>query len=135
MRPRHGDLFVTDLDEDTLIAYIDRILMFYIRTADRLQRTSVWLENLEGGLEYLRSVIIDDSLHLAETLEIEMAHNIGNYQCEWKTTIENPEKLKRFQHYINSNDVDEGVKFVTAREQKFPKAKSDNSAIEITLVE
>lgn len=135
MRPRHGDLFVTDLDEDTLIAYIDRILMFYIRTADRLQRTSVWLENLEGGLEYLRSVIIDDSLHLAETLENEMAHNIGNYQCEWKTTIEDPEKLKRFQHYINSNDVDEGVKFVKAREQKFPKAKSDSSAIEITLVE
>lgn len=135
MRPRHGDLFVTDLDEDTLIAYIDRILMFYIRTADRLQRTSVWLENLEGGLEYLRSVIIDDSLHLAETLEKEMVYNIGNYQCEWKTTIENPEKLKRFQHYINSNDVDEGVKFIKAREQKIPKVKSDSSAIEITLVE
>lgn len=121
MRPRHGDLFVTDLDEATLVQYIDRLLMFYIRTADRLQRTSVWLENLEGGLEYLRSVIVDDSLNLGETLEAEMEHNIAQYQCEWKTTIEDPEKLKRFQHFINSKETDDGVEFVKQREQKFPK--------------
>ncbi|MGF1906695.1 nitrite reductase large subunit NirB [Aliivibrio salmonicida] len=126
MRPRHGDLFVTDLDEPTLVQYIDRLLMFYIRTADRLQRTSVWLENLEGGLEYLRSVIVDDSLNLGETLEAEMEHNIAQYQCEWKTTIEDPEKLKRFQHFINSKETDDGVEFVKQREQKFPKAKSDS---------
>ncbi|CAQ80999.1 nitrite reductase large subunit [Aliivibrio salmonicida LFI1238] len=126
MRPRHGDLFVTDLDESTLVQYIDRLLMFYIRTADRLQRTSVWLENLEGGLEYLRSVIVDDSLNLGETLEAEMEHNIAQYQCEWKTTIEDPEKLKRFQHFINSKETDDGVEFVKQREQKFPKAKSDS---------
>lgn len=121
MRPRHGDLFVTDLDETTLIKYIDRLLMFYIRTADRLQRTSVWLENLEGGLGYLRSVIVDDALQLGETLESEIAHNIAQYQCEWKTTIENPEKLKRFQHFINTKETDDGVEFVKLREQKFPK--------------
>ncbi|MEH6451834.1 MAG: nitrite reductase large subunit NirB, partial [Psychromonas sp.] len=80
MRPRHGDLFASDLNTETLIKYIDRFLMFYIRTADRLQRTSVWLENLEGGLDYLRTVVIDDKLNLADELESEMQHNIENYQ-------------------------------------------------------
>ena len=73
MRPRHADLFASDLDKKTLIRYIDRVLMFYIRTADRLQRTSVWLENMEGGLDYLREVIIEDKLGIADELEKEMA--------------------------------------------------------------
>jgi len=102
MRPRHADLIAQDLDRETLIKYVDRFLMFYIRTADRLQRTSVWLENLEGGLEYLKEVIIDDKLAIAEELEVEMATNIENYQCEWKTTINNEERLQRFSHFINS---------------------------------
>ncbi|HSB94988.1 MAG TPA: nitrite reductase large subunit NirB, partial [Spongiibacteraceae bacterium] len=81
MRPRHADLFATDLDDATLIKYIDRVLMFYVRTADRLQRTSVWLENLEGGLDYLRQVVIEDSLGLGAELEAQMAHVVGTYQC------------------------------------------------------
>ena len=64
MKPRHGDLFAADLDEETLIHYIDRFMMFYIRTADKLQRTSVWLESREGGVEYLREVIIHDKVGL-----------------------------------------------------------------------
>ncbi|AFU98448.1 nitrite reductase large subunit NirB [Simiduia agarivorans] len=120
MRPRHADLFATDLDTDTLIKYVDRFLMFYIRTADRLQRTSVWLENLEGGLDYLKKVIIQDSLGLGAELEAEMAHNIGNYQCEWKTTIENPEKLKRFSHFINDSARDDNLVYVVEREQIRP---------------
>ena len=115
-----ADLFAIDLDEKTLIQYVDRILMFYIRTADRLQRTSVWLENLEGGLEYLKQVVIEDKLNVAADLEEEMAANIGKYQCEWKTTIESPEKLKRFQHFINSGEADDNLKFVTQRQQRFP---------------
>jgi nitrite reductase (NADH) large subunit len=62
MKPRHGDLFATNLDKQTLIKYIDRVLTFYARTADRLQRTSVWMENMEGGLDYLKSVVIEDKL-------------------------------------------------------------------------
>ncbi|SEG27399.1 nitrite reductase large subunit NirB [Vibrio hangzhouensis] len=120
MRPRHADLFATDLDETTLLKYIDRILMFYIRTADRLQRTSVWLENLEGGIDYLKQVIIEDKLSLVDELENEMNHNVGKYQCEWKTTLESPEKLKRFQHFINSDDMDDNLQFVDIREQRFP---------------
>lgn len=120
MRPRHADLLATDLDEQTLIRYIDRILMFYVRTADRLQRTSVWLENLEGGIEYLKQVIVDDKLQLADELEKDMATNVGKYQCEWKTTLENPEKLKRFQHFINTDELDGNLQFVNIRQQRFP---------------
>ncbi|MBL4831520.1 MAG: nitrite reductase large subunit [Aliivibrio sp.] len=127
MRPRHGDLFATDLNNQLLQKYIDRFLMFYIRTADRLQRTSVWLENLDGGLEYLKKVIIEDSLGIANELEAEMAHNVKNYQCEWKTTIESPEKLKRFQHFVNSSDTDDNLSFMTTRDQRFPhQPKSQN---------
>ncbi|ASI88520.1 nitrite reductase large subunit NirB [Vibrio mediterranei] len=120
MRPRHADLLATDLDEQTLIRYIDRLLMFYVRTADRLQRTSVWLENLEGGIEYLKQVIVDDKLQLADELEKDMATNVGKYQCEWKTTLENPEKLKRFQHFINTDELDGNLQFVNIRQQRFP---------------
>ncbi|MGB1346842.1 MAG: nitrite reductase (NAD(P)H), partial [Pseudomonadales bacterium] len=120
MKPRHGDLFATDLDRDTLIQYIDRLMMFYIRTADRLQRTSVWMENMEGGLDYLREVIINDSLGIVNELEKEMLLNIENYQCEWATTIEDPEKLKRFSHFINSSDSDENLVYVSERGQPRP---------------
>lgn len=125
MRPRHADLFATDLDTETLIRYVDRFLMFYIRTADRLQRTSVWLENLEGGLDYLKKVIINDSLGLGAELEAEMAHNIGNYQCEWKTTIESPEKLKRFSHFINDSARDDNLVYVVEREQIRPATEAE----------
>ena len=63
----------TDLDDETLIKYIDRFLMFYIRTGERLQRTSVWMDNLEGGIDYLREVVIEDSLGIAAELEQQMA--------------------------------------------------------------
>ena len=120
MKPRHADLFATDLDDETLIRYIDRFLMFYIRTADRLQRTSTWMDNLEGGIDYLREVVIEDSLGLADELEAQMAHIVGTYQCEWKTTIEDPEKLKRFRAFVNSEEHDGGVVFVKEREQNRP---------------
>lgn len=120
MKPRHADLFASDLDRETLIKYIDRLMMFYIRTADRLQRTSVWMDNLEGGLEYLQKVIIDDSLGLANELEKEMEVNIGNYQCEWAKTLESPEKLKRFSHFINSEKTDERIQFISERGQPRP---------------
>ncbi|WP_066013686.1 nitrite reductase large subunit NirB [Endozoicomonas atrinae] len=120
MKPRHADLFATELDDETLVKYIDRFLMFYIRTADRLQRTSVWLDNLEGGLDYLKSVIMDDSLCINQELEDEMTHLVGTYQCEWKTTLESPEKLKRFSHFINSDQLDSNVVFVDERDQIRP---------------
>lgn len=129
MKPRHADLFATDLDDATLVKYIDRFFMFYVRTADRLQRTSVWMDNLEGGLDYLRSVIIDDKLGIAAELEQEMAHIVNTYQCEWKTTVEDPEKVKRFAHFVNSGDSDSNVVFVKERGQIRPAYDHERIAV------
>ena len=120
MKPRHADLFATDLDDETLLKYIDRFFMFYVRTADRLQRTSTWMDNLEGGLEYLQQVVIEDKLGIAAELEQQMSHIIGSYQCEWKTTVEDPERVKQFSHFVNSDQADANVTFVREREQIRP---------------
>ncbi|MDP1540135.1 MAG: nitrite reductase large subunit NirB [Moraxellaceae bacterium] len=120
MKPRHAELFASDLDDDTLIRYIDRFLMFYIRTADRLQRTSVWRDNLEGGLAYLQDVIINDSLGLAAELEVQMQAVIDTYECEWKRTVEDPQALRRFRSFINDDSADEAIVYVRERGQKRP---------------
>ncbi len=125
MKPRHADLFATGLDDETLIKYIDRFLMFYIRTGDRLQRTSVWMDNLEGGLEYLQSVVIDDKLGLGDELEKEMQIVVDAYQCEWKSTVEDEEKVKRFRTFVNSNEKDPTVVFVEEREQIRPATEEE----------
>ncbi|MBK8101916.1 MAG: nitrite reductase large subunit [Cellvibrionales bacterium] len=136
MRPRHAELFATDLDDETLIQYIDRLLMFYVETADRLQRTSVWRENLEGGLEYLQAVVIKDSLGIANQLEARMAHIAATYQCEWKTTVEDPEKLKRFRSFINEpSALDENIVFVSERGQPRPATAAEKSANRIAAKE
>ncbi|MCC6199780.1 MAG: nitrite reductase large subunit [Moraxellaceae bacterium] len=129
MKPRHAELLAGDLDTATLVKYIDRFLMFYIRTADRLQRTSVWRDNLEGGLKYLQDVIINDSLGLAAELEADMQHLVDTYQCEWKTTIEDPEKLKRFRHFVNSDEKDTNVVFVEERGQIRPAAFAEKKGL------
>ena len=125
MKPRHGDLFATDLDTATLVQYIDRVLMFYVRTADRLQRTSVWMENLEGGLDYLKQVVIEDSLGLGFELETQMQHVVDSYQCEWKTALENEESLKRFRQFVNSDKTDTNIVFVQERQQIRPATAAE----------
>jgi nitrite reductase (NADH) large subunit len=132
MKPRHGDLFASDLDDVTLIKYIDRFFMFYVRTADRLQRTSVWMDNMEGGLEYLKSVIIDDKLEVCQELESEMSHIVDSYQCEWKSTLEDSEKMKRFSHFVNSDESDKNVVFIQEREQIRPRANQER--IDVSLI-
>ncbi|WP_407439776.1 nitrite reductase large subunit NirB [Lelliottia sp.] len=109
MKPRHADLFASDLDDETLLRTVDRFLMFYIRTADRLQRTSTWMDNLEGGIEYLRDVIMNDSLGIAYELEQEMARIVDTYQCEWQTTLADPNRLALFRTRVNA-PVTEGFK-------------------------
>ena len=120
MKPRHGDLLTTDLNDEQLIRIIDRVLMFYVRTADRLQRTSVWMDKLEGGLDYLKEVVLEDSLGLNNELEAQMEHVVGSYQCEWKTTIESPAKLKRFKPFVNSSLPDASITFDRERGQIKP---------------
>ena len=125
MKPRHADLFASDLDDESLIRYIDRMLMFYVRTADRLQRTATWLDTLEGGLEYLQEVVINDRLGIADELENEMKSIIDSYQCEWKTTVNDPKRMQRFSHFINSNEKDSNVIFVRERNQIRPARQEE----------
>ena len=129
MKPRHADLLAADLDRETLIRYLDRFLMFYIRTADKLQRTSVWFENLEGGMDYLRSVIIDDKLGINDELEKEMARIRKLLVCEWKETVDSPEAQIRFAHFINSPKRDDNVQFVAERQQHRPATFEERQAI------
>ncbi len=132
MRPRHAELFATDLDDETLIRYIDRFLMFYIRTADKLQRTSVWRESLEGGLDYLKQVIIEDSLGLAAELEAQMQLVVDRYECEWANALKDPEKLKRFRTFVNDKRADPGIHFVKERGQRRPIAAAELNLIPVT---
>jgi len=132
MRPRHAELFATDLDDATLIRYIDRFLMFYIRTADKLQRTSVWRESLEGGLDYLKAVIIDDSLGLGAELEAQMQLVIDRYECEWANALKDPEKLKRFRTFVNDERGDPDIHFVKERGQRRPVHAHELHLIPVT---
>ncbi|MDQ6909742.1 MAG: nitrite reductase large subunit NirB [Actinomycetota bacterium] len=120
MRPQHAVLLAADLDRDTVISYLDRFLMFYVRTADRLERTAVWFNKLDGGIDYLRSVVIDDCLGICAELEADMARHVEAYACEWKETIESPERMARFRTFVNSDDADPNVVFVTERGQPRP---------------
>ncbi|MEU7785926.1 nitrite reductase large subunit NirB [Amycolatopsis sp. NPDC049159] len=119
--PRHADLLVSDVDTGTLIRTIDRFLMFYVRTADRLQRTAPWIEELDGGLDHLRAVIVDDSLGICEDLDAAMAKHVDNYADEWKGVLEDPEKLARFSSFVNAPGTpDPAISFRSEREQKVP---------------
>ncbi|URM93468.1 nitrite reductase large subunit NirB [Actinomadura madurae] len=121
MRPRHADLFATDLTGDELITYIDRFLMFYIRTADRLQRTAGWLEALDGGLDYLREVIVDDRLGICADLDAAMERHVAAYSDEWRDTLDDPERLGRFVSFVNApHTPDPSIAFAVERDQIKP---------------
>ncbi len=119
-KPRHADLLAADLDEDTAVRYIDRFLMYYISTADRLTRTSVWLENMPGGVESLRDVIVNDRLGIAEELERQMQYLVDTYRCEWKEVVENPERRRWFKQFVNTDEDEPTIEFVTERGHRRP---------------
>lgn len=128
MKPRHAELIASDLSKADLIKLIDRFLMFYVRTADRLQRTSTWRDNLEGGLDYLKDVLIEDSLGIAAELEAQMQHVVDTYQCEWKTAVTDPEVRKRFRSFVNDDRPDERIVFVKERGQIRPARAEERAA-------
>lgn len=118
-KPQHAVLLASDIDSETCIKYLDRFLMFYIRTADPLTRTATWLNKMEGGITYLRNVVINDSLQLAAEFEAQMEVLVAAYKCEWKEAIENPAIRKRFSHFVNvPEEKDPTVAFEQMREQK-----------------
>ena len=120
--PRHADLLVSDVDSATLIKLIDRFLMFYVRTADRLQRTAAWIEAMDGGLDHLRAVIVDDSLGICADLEAAMAAHVENYADEWRGVLDDPVKLARFTSFVNAPGTpDPTISFRTERGQRVPE--------------
>jgi len=120
-RPRHADLLLSGVDTPTLIRTIDRFIMFYIRTADRLQRTASWLEALDGGLDYLRSVIVEDRLGIAAELDAAMARHVATYQDEWAAVLADPQRLRRFVSFVNAPGTpDSSIAFVPQRGQPRP---------------
>ncbi|ROR92450.1 nitrite reductase large subunit NirB [Nocardioides aurantiacus] len=119
--PVHARLLAGDLDTETLVRYLDRYLMYYVRTADRLQRTAPWVDSLEGGLDRLREVVVDDALGLGTELEAAMARHVDTYFDEWAATLEDPAKLARFVSFVNAPDVpDPQISFTTSRDQVQP---------------
>ncbi|HEY5314706.1 MAG TPA: nitrite reductase large subunit NirB [Pirellulales bacterium] len=119
-KPRHAELLAADLDEDTALRYIDRFLMYYIMTADRLTRTSVWCDKLEGGIEHVRDVVVYDKLGLAPELEARLQSLVDTYQCEWAAVVNDPEKRKWFRQFANTPESEPCIEFVSQREQSRP---------------
>jgi len=120
-RPRHADLFLSDAPTDVLVRTIDRFLMYYIRTADRLQRTASWIEAMDGGLDHLRDIIVEDSLGLCSELDAMMARHVASYSDEWKDTLEDPKRMARFVSFINAPDTpDPDISFNVERGQRVP---------------
>lgn len=120
-KPVHAKLLAEQVTNETVIKYVDRFLMYYIHTAQPLMRTAAWLEKLDGGIEQLKKIVIDDSLNICNDLDAEMQSLVDKYECEWKQAIENDETKKRFSHFINSDDRDDNIAFVPMREQTMPK--------------
>lgn len=119
-KPQHAQLLASDIDKETCIKYIDRFLMFYIKTAEPLTRTATWLNKLEGGIDYLKQVVVHDSLGMGEQLEREMEFLVETYQCEWREVVNNPQLRQRFKHFINSDEADPQIQFREERGQKVP---------------
>lgn len=129
MKPRHAELLAANLTQEQVVRLTDRFLMFYVSTADRLQRTSTWRENLEGGLDYLKAVVVEDSLGIAGELEARMQHVVDTYACEWKQAVTDPEVRRRFRHFVNSDEADGNVVFVPERGQVRPATPDERSRV------
>jgi len=119
--PAHAQLLAGDLSTEELVRCLDRFLMYYVRTADRLQRTSTWIGTIEGGLDRVREVVVDDVLGLGTELERAMAMHVAGYVDEWAATLADPDKLRRFVSFVNAPDSpDAAISFGSTREQIVP---------------
>lgn len=132
--PRHAELLASDLSDDELIQAIDRFFMYYIRTADRLQRTAPWCEDLEGGLEGLRSVIFDDSLGICADLDLAMRRHVEAYEDEWAATLRDPDKLMRFRSFVNAAETpDPSLAYVATRGQVRPASAEERESGDVVI--
>ncbi|KAL8824033.1 MAG: hypothetical protein Q9191_005346 [Dirinaria sp. TL-2023a] len=129
-KPRHSELLAKDVPPDDVISILDRYLMFYMRTADKLQRTARWIEQLPGGIQYLREVVLEDKLGICDELEKQMGELVGTFFCEWTEVIKNPERQKVFQQFGNTKDTQETVEEIGERGQSRPANWPTESATE-----
>lgn len=134
-KPRHADLLAADIDEETAIKYIDRFLMYYIYTADKLTRTAVWLEKLDGGIDYLKQVVIDDKLGVGKELQRHMQHLVDTYRCEWKEVVNDPERRKLFRQFINTDETEPSIELVDERGQLRPADWPKNGMPQLAVVD
>jgi len=103
-KPRHSELLAKDVPPDDVVPILDRYLSFYIRTADKLQRTARWMENLPGGIKYLQEVVLEDKLGICADLEKQMEDLVGTFFCEWTEVLNSPEKLAQFSQFANTSE-------------------------------
>jgi len=135
MTPRHAELLASDLTDEELFRAIDRFLMYYIRTGDRLQRTAVWMRELEGGLDHVRAVVLEDSLGIAADLDAAMAKHVDAYVDEWQATLNDPGKLARFVSFVNAPDQpDADLRYVVERNQPRPATSAERGQLEPVLL-
>ncbi|WP_215782274.1 nitrite reductase large subunit NirB [Paludibacterium sp. B53371] len=135
MKPRHAELLAADLDQATLIRYIDRFVMWYVQNADKLQRTASWIESLDHGIEDVRRVVVADALGLGERLEAELAALRAAYACEWQRTLQDPGSVRRFADFINSDQADPMLQYVAVRDQHRPATPDERRIIPLVPVE
>jgi len=119
-KPRHSELLAKDVPPDDIIPILDRYLSFYIRTADKLQRTARWIENLPGGIKYLQEVILEDKLGICADLEQQMEQLVGSFFCEWTEVLKSPERMKQFSQFANTDEAVQTVEEVQERDQHRP---------------
>ncbi len=119
-KPRHADLLAADIDESTAITYIDRFLMYYITTADKLTRTAVWIDKLEGGIDHLKDVIIEDKLGICNELESMMQFLVDSYRCEWAEVVKDPDKRGLFRQFVNTDETEPSIEIISERGQSRP---------------
>ncbi len=135
MTPRHAELLASDLSDEELFQAIDRFLMYYVRTGDRLQRTSVWINDIEGGLDHVRDVVLNDSLGIAADLDAAMAKHVDAYVDEWRATLNDPDKLARFVSFVNAPDQpDADLRYVVERNQPRPATPAERGQLEPVLL-
>ncbi|WP_406047931.1 nitrite reductase large subunit NirB [Kribbella sp. NBC_00889] len=135
MTPRHAELLASDLTDPELFQAIDRFLMYYIRTGDRLQRTAVWIKDIEGGLDHVRDVVLNDSLGIAADLDAAMAAHVDSYVDEWRATLNDPDKLARFVSFVNAPDQpDADLRYVVERNQPRPATPAERGQLEPVLL-
>ncbi|RDW66440.1 nitrite reductase-like protein [Coleophoma cylindrospora] len=118
--PKHSELLAKDVPPDDVVPILDRYLMFYIRTAEKLQRTARWLEALPGGINYLRQVVLEDKLGICASLEAQMEELVGTFFDEWAEAIKDPERAKKFQQFDNTTETLQNMDTEVDRGQERP---------------